>query len=423
MFPNQGILHVKKRGVAEWLILFVFVMPFLLPALLQLFQLPGVVKYTVDVAWVGLLFAFIFNKQLIVNRKLLPMVVFMCTIAIYTFIVYMFQFQSPFYYLWGVRNNFRFYIATFAAAILFDREDIQTLFRFIEFIFWVNALVSLFQFFVMGYEQDYLGGVFGVERGANASTLLLFCIVVSKAVINYMNMDEKLLSCLAKCVTALLVAVLAELKIFFVFCCVIVLLSAMITRFSWKKVVILLVVLGSVPLVGLLLPVLFGESSNVTVSRIIELITAKNYATAEDLGRFTAIPTIRRVFLTSFPEALFGLGLGNCDTAAFSLCNTPFFQNYGDIHYSWFSSAFLFLETGYVGLMLTLSFFVMTMIISVRVMKKKTGEYKLYGQIGMVMSVICIIMIFYNASLRSEIGYVAYLCLALPWIACKQNAQ
>ena len=99
MFPNQCVVLVKQRGLAEWLALFIFLMPFLLPTLLQLFHLPGVIKYTIDLAWVGLLFAFVFNKQLTLNRRLIPMVVFICVIVMYTFVVYLFRFQSPFYLL------------------------------------------------------------------------------------------------------------------------------------------------------------------------------------------------------------------------------------------------------------------------------------------------------------------------------------
>lgn len=420
MFPNQGVVLVKKRGVAEWLALFIFLMPFFLPTLLQLFHMPSVIKYTIDLAWAGLLFAFIFNKQLTLNRKLIPMVVFICVIVVYTFVVYLFRFQSPFYYLWGVRNNFRFYIATFAAAVLLGRDDIKTLFQFIDVMFWANTLVTAFQFIALGHKGDYLGGIFGTEVGCNASTMILSALVVTKSLLMYMDGKEKTLPCWLKCGATLLLAALTELKFFFLVFVIILIMAACLTKFSWKKVVLFFVLSVFLMFSSSLLTAVMG--SDISWETIEKLLRATSYSSNKDLGRISAIPTISQTILTDFPSKLFGLGLGNCDTASFSLCNTPFFQEHGYLHYSWFSSAFLFLETGYVGLMLNLLFFVIAMIVSGKVLKGNTGENRLYGQIGMIIATVCIILTFYNSSLRTEIGYIAYLGLALPWIASKQNA-
>jgi hypothetical protein len=145
------------------------------------------------------------------------------------------------------------------------------------------------------------------------------------------------------------------------------------------------------------------------------LITAQNYSGSEDLGRLTAIPTISQRILTEIPEKLFGLGLGNCDTSAFAICNTPFFQRYSYLHYTWFTSACLFLELGFVGLSLNLLFFVLNFF-NVRKMMHNGSASEELCQMSMIMSILCIILTFYNSCLRAEVGYIAYLTMALPYI-------
>ena len=91
------------------------------------------------------------------------------------------------------------------------------------------------------------------------------------------------------------------------------------------------------------------------------------------------------------------------------------------MNYNWFSSAFLFLETGYIGLIAYLSFFVICFICAVRQLKK--GANELFCRISMIISIICIIMVFYNSSLRTETAYMVFFALALPFVDASQMAD
>ena len=44
----------------------------------------------------------------------------------------------------------------------------------------------------------------------------------------------------------------------------------------------------------------------------------------------------------------------------------------------------------------------------------------LSGQVALIMSVLSIILIVYNASLRAEAGYMVYFVLALPFVGAKR---
>ena len=395
---------------------YLFIMPFLLAFLTEVVNLPGIIKYTLDLCWLLLMIFVFFHKNFLIEKKIAPFVLFVCVYLLYVFVVYLFNFQSPFYFLWGVRNNFRVYAAFLSFAIFFDEIDANFLLRLIDVIFWINIAVTGYQFFILGYNQDYLGGIFGIERGCNSYSLVLFAIVLSKSLLSYMNDTEKAIPCFLKCGAAIIAAAMAELKVFFLFIILIFAIAVILTKFSWKKVVLFLFVSLVFVFAGNLLTAIFGEDQQISIDRFYQLITASNYSSYNDLGRLTAIPTISDSFLKSWPDRLFGMGLGNCDTSTFAICNTPFFETYQALHYSWFSSAFLFLETGYVGLMMNNLFFIICLILSVGKLRKKRNNI-LFCQLCIIMSILCIVFTFYNSSLRTEVGYIAFFILALPFMA------
>ncbi len=410
-----GIISIQKRTLPEWLLWFIFLFPFLMAFLTEFIGLPGFVKYFVDAAYV-VAFMFVFFRRItLLSRKVMPFVAFFLAFLLYTFTVYIFNFQSPFYYLWGLRNNFRFYIVFLLYTVFFDETEIKKCFKFIDYIFWINIFLSVFQFIVLGYEQDYLGGIFGVEKGCNAFTFIFFSIVISKSILSFMNKNEKPLVCLAKCGASLVVAAMAELKFYFILFVFILAFSALITRFSFRKFFFMLVFTVMLIFASLLLATIFKDDGMLSFDGIIEMVTASNYATAEDLGRFTAIPTISNNILTKPLEKIFGLGLGNCDTSAFEICNTPFYKSHSYLHYDWFSSAMLFLETGYVGLITYIGFYVLCFVYARKHMKNGSSN-ELYCQISMIMSLICIIMVFYNSALKTEAAYLSVFSIVLPFL-------
>ena len=92
------------------------------------------------------------------------------------------------------------------------------------------------------------------------------------------------------------------------------------------------------------------------------------------------------------------------------MCNSDFYQQYSHLHYTWFLSAFLFLETGYGGLFLYLAFF---LVLPACVPARGDG---LLRRMGIIMAAMCILLTFYNSALRSEAGYLAWFGLALPFV-------
>ncbi len=415
-------LKIEKRSFPEWLTLWIIFLPFIWGTIFDLLHFPSAFKYSADVAWVLLLVLMTLHRKIMIHKTTYPILIVVLSFLVYCIIVHIFHFQSPFYLLWGFRNNFRFYVFFFAVAKFLKQSDAEKVLKFLNGLFWVNAVVVLIQYFLLGYKQDFLGGVFGVQSGSNASTIIFLTIVLSYSFIRYFNGIESTLLCYTKSIIALIISTLAELKVFFVIFVMIVFLCAVMAKFTWKKVLILLLAPILVVIFSQILTMLFGFEDFLKLEKLWQLATQEHYSSEKTVNRLSAIPTLAKSIVVNFEDRLFGLGLGNCDTSAFAICNTPFYQTYGFLRYTFFSGAFLFLEVGYIGLLLFVAILFLCFYLTVKRMRSGEGD-KLFCQLAIVMSALAVILIFYNASLRAESGYMVYFILALPFLANKRNIK
>lgn len=409
------ILSRNKRNLPRCLSAYILFLPFFFATFIELLGLPGAVRYSVDVAWCTLILLAIGRGRLRFHRRLVPMALTVGAFLLYSALLLAFRYQSGVWYLWGIRNYFRFYAAFFAFSVCFEERDAERCFQVLEWLFWINFAAALVQFFFLGHRQDYLGGIFGVDRGRNGTFMLpFFALMLTRSLLSMLEGTESTGRCFCKCGAALLVAALAEMFGFFLFFGLMVFLAALLTRPSLRKALLFAAVAVGIFLCSGLLLRLFGEGSELTLDVIRSRLFAAHYATDEDLGRLTAIPTLSRTILTEPWEQLFGLGLGNCDTSTFSICNSEFYQQHARLHYTWFLSAFLFLETGWVGLGLYLLFFLVCLVSAAK--QSRQGGNRLYCRMGIILSLICMVLTVYNAALRAEGAYILYFALALPFL-------
>lgn len=421
--PNQGKkIIVRQRSLMHWLVLIVSFWPFLMNLTSILPNPLGYIKYFPDGVILILLLQNLNRRRLVFKRRTIFLASVVVVLFVYTLLVYLLRFQSIAYYLWGFRNNFRFYIAFFAFYSYLDEKDVATWFNTLDILFWINLLVALFQFFVLGVRQDYLGGIFGVWGKTNGYTTAFLSIVLIRSFLKSFSKDELLFICISKSIGALTIAALAELKAFFVFFVLILIGTSMLTSFSWKKCMVL--ILGSILLMAgtSLLSQIHGFAGFFSWENLWELATKENYASQNDINRLSAISTLSDKLMASPLDRIFGFGLGNCDTSSFEICNTPFYKSHGSMHYTWLTSAMVFLEMGYVGLVIYMGFFAVCGWKAYKMQRDGIGN-RINNQQAFLMSVICLIMMFYNGSLRIESAYMIYFVLALPYIKCTSKNE
>lgn len=416
------VLRIKKRTNSEWITLFVLVMPFLFGLLIDLIELTTLVKHVIDIAWIILLGMLILNKFMTANRETNKILGFIAIFFCITLVGFIINLKSPLYYLWGFRNNFRFFIFLLSCISFLDFENLDGYLKIFDKLFYLNFAVSLVQYFGFGIKQDRLGGIFGNAEGSNGFTIIFFSIVVSKSILSYLNNKEKFYLLFIKCLMAIIVSALAELKFFYFLFMVIVAVAVLVTEFTFKKLaLILLSVAGVILGITILMKVFPNWANWFTIDSILKTaLSTKGYTGAGDMNRLTSVPMSLNMFLTSWPKRLLGLGLGNCDTSTFSFLNTPFFKSNGYLHYSWFSTSFMILEAGLIGLLTYLSFFALIYVYALKRIKNGKGE-KLYCQLAMVMSIVALILVVYNQSMRTEAAYMMFFIFSLPFINKRQS--
>ena len=384
-------LKIQRRTQPEICIWIVLIMPFLFGTIFDLLHLPSILKYTLDIAWLFLLMLMFLNLKSQSDKVAKNKVLFIWCLAffVFTLVGYIFNFQSVFYYLWGIRNNFRYYVFFLACILFFKIGDVPIFFKLLDVLFWINVVVCFVQYFILHIRGDWLGGIFGTTIGCTGYTNMFFVIVSLKSIIFCLNKKESILSCILKFGAMFVIAAFAEIKFFYVIFVLIIAMAFLMTDFSWRKLVIVALGLLGLMVGATLLAVVFpGSAGFLSIDSIYNYAASEGgYTASGDINRLTAIPIISKSFLTNGFKDFFGLGLGNCDTATFSLFQTPFYAQYSHINYNWFSVAFMFL----------------------------------YGQMASILSVCCILIAFYNSTLRFEAGYMAYFVLALPFIGINGN--
>lgn len=404
------------------MMLFIFFFPAAQAFLTELLPIPDAIKFLCDGFLVLLLLKLFSQRFTKIDNYSMPFVVIVGLFFFITLVGYLFNYQSVFYYLWGLRNNIRMFVAFFAFAYLADWEDAKGWIKALDVLFVINFAVVILQYF-SGYGQDYIGGIFGTSKGCNGSLLIFLCIVFAKTILSFMRGEEKMSKCIFVSVASLLVSTLSELKMFFILFILILFMASFMTAHSIKKTLFFAFGAVLIVLFSTLLTVLYKDFTDfLSFDSLIKALTDTGYATDEDIGRFTALPVISQRFLPGFFRKLFGLGLGNCDSSSLSMFNTPFFKSHQTVHYSYFSYAFLFLETGFVGLALYASFFVASFFVS-RKLKKLEMADEFACQMSIILSVISLILLVYNSSLRMEIGFMLFFVLALPIISANEQRE
>lgn len=404
------------------MMLFIFFFPAAQAFLTELLPIPDEIKFLCDGFLVLLLLKLFSQRFTKIDNYSMPFVVIVALFFFITLVGYLFNYQSVFYYLWGLRNNIRMFVAFFAFAYLADWEDAKGWIKALDVLFVINFAVVILQYF-SGYGQDYIGGIFGTSKGCNGSLLIFLCIVFAKTILSFMRGEEKMSKCIFVSVASLLVSTLSELKMFFILFILILFMASFMTAHSIKKTLFFAFGAVLVVLFSTLLTVLYKDFMDfLSFDSLTKALTDTGYATDEDIGRFTALPVISQRFLPGFFRKLFGLGLGNCDSSSLSMFNTPFFESHQTVHYSYFSYAFLFLETGFVGLALYASFFVASFFVS-RKLKKLEMADEFACQMSIILSVISLILLVYNSSLRMEIGFMLFFVLALPIISANEQRE
>lgn len=384
----------------------------------DMLSLPGALVFITDFMLVSTGVLYLVKGAKLSRRTSLS--AFIGIYFIYLLSAYILNFQSIFYFLFGFRHSFRYYIFFLLCINLFKGKDVDSFWNLLTKLFYINAVIMIVQYYILGYSQDFLGGIFGTAQGCNGGLNIFLVVIISRTLVRGFMKLEKTSICVLHCIICFYLSALSELKAFYVEFLIILLICFLITDFSARKLYIavgaVFALLVGVALLEKLFPMFAGFFS---YGEIMRIMSHSGYSSADSVNRLTFINYFNRTVMDTPIKQFLGLGLGNCEISSIAIFNTPFAEMYGWMKYHWLSAPTIYLEQGLIGLIFYFLFFVLVIISAFKLMKRKFIEYEMFCFVTVLASMCCVLSI-YNSSMRTEAGYIVYFALSTPFIVSKQ---
>lgn len=321
--------------------------------------------------------------------------------------------------LWGGRNTFRGLIFFISCIIFFKNDDVyKVLNTFVKFQI-LNTILACYQFFILGLKQDRLGGIFG---HGNGNALCIFsCIICCYTLLVYLNKNEKLKETLFCFISSIIMAALAEEKLLFIELAIVVILAILLSRRSFKKGLIIPLFIAIFFLGFNIFEIYFPEA----VDTLLSLDLIEDYLTSswEDsyfiprLGSFSFIA--KNLFNNNLFKMLFGIGMGNADTSSFTFLQSDFYSQYGYMNYRWIFSQWTIVETGILGFLLFIILFISIIFYLLAKRKKSYSTELCMIDLSIITSVICLITMWSNTTLKVDTLYIPFFAISVGIIAVK----
>ena len=128
-------LVIRKKTSAEWLVLYTLVIPFFFSFFIDLLKLPSLIKYTADIAWICLLVLILVKRNLRLDGYVRHLLYVVGLFFLTTIVGLVMNYQSILYYLWGLRNNLRFFVFFFACIVFMQGKTAKSMLKFLTFCY------------------------------------------------------------------------------------------------------------------------------------------------------------------------------------------------------------------------------------------------------------------------------------------------
>ena len=330
------------------------------------------------------------------------------------------NFSSSFLLLWGIRNTCRFFMYFYSCIILLKPENYVSIFKIIKIMFFLSLPLCFYQRLFANYDTgktfgDLVGGIFLSYSGCNTPLNVLLCIYVAYIASRFFQKKEKMINFLIVVISAMIMSALAELKIFLVEFFIIILMNCIYNKMSLIKILKLTIIIIAFSVLMSVFISFNSKEYGGNYANIYSLDGFVEYATREsgydgdgDLNRLNAIPIINAtIFKSNFQKQILGIGLGNSEYTQFY--QSDFYRRYSYLHYQWFHNVIVYIEQGYLGIVLYI-------LLAVQMYKKCRKSNNEYTSFSKILVILCIIMFIYNNSLRIEAsGFLIYLLLSMAY--------
>lgn len=378
---------------------------------------PEFFKYIAELICLYLLvWAFIIHyKKKIKTYALLPFIVIVMLIFV-SVISYVVHNYSLGLYLEGMLKIYRFAAFFYICIIFLDQKEVKRILNLLIVFLFLNVISSSTQYFIQGIRWDYNGGLFGIQVGGNAEMNVF--LVITSIIAAVLGINKKINIFLSAAIIGggIYIALLSELKIYYVELIVILILVAILSKPSVRSIFFLsggiLVIFTAINLLGKLYP-LFAD--------FFDIQTMINYAmkdeyggTTGNLNRLTALPYVLDNLLVTPVDKVLGIGMGNADVG------TALHIKYSYLKYDWYFNSYYIFENGLLGFVLYCFFFLSTSI-SGFYFAHRDPSNRVYYLISAIIGFFPLLFMIYDASLLSLVSYILFFMLAVPFIIYRES--
>lgn len=313
---------------------------------------------------------------------------------------------NPFNFIFGFRGQFLSMVFLFASAAYLRITDYHRLFDFFYKFQYLNVACTLFQFLMYHYTEDLNNGAF-----TGGHTQDIFCgALMTYYFYSYNQKKTNLYKLIFVLASSMFIAVIQDERFIFIEAGIIFLYYAFIGKINTRKIFLAIIMAGII-VVG------FNNLSSGQSKTLNSASNLLEYSQTAGAGygfpRIGSAKMISAMFFDSPIEKVFGIGLGQGVETKIPLIDSSFYNKYGKLAYSLFSFQNVFLQTGWSGIILYVSFFLSLSVYNLRCKKKAPKKYKYLYDIAIVFSLLCTILIWYNASLRIYYGIFSYFILGI----------
>ena len=327
--------------------------------------------------------------------------------------------------LWGMRQNFRYFVFFFSCIVYLKQQDLERIIAIVRTVFWLSFPLCIYESVFVRYSADTIvgdmvGGIFYRIGSANAPLNIILVVYTAYVMTKCFAGEYPFWKMLVTTFAALIMAVLAEMKLFIIEVVVIALYSMIKNKMSVKTLVCLVFgILAFDFVVTMFVSVnargrSYYTSDLFSLQSMVEYVTrSEGYDGVGDLNRFTAIPDlISRFFEDDVVGRMIGFGLGSAEySKSFTALTSPFYRNYSYLHYQYFAHAFIFVETGLLGIISFTMIFVSALIKASRNLRKSP-----FKNFYVLICLLVLLLLFYNTTVRDEqCAYLIYALLAIPF--------
>ena len=412
-------IKIPARKIIGFIIIYTIVVS----SLSSEMELPQNLLYVNDILLIFVLFAYSKKMNMFEKLGMKKIIYVLCFLALVIAVGVIGNMVSLKLVLWGMRNTFRGIIFFIFCVWYLKYEDVQKMFHIFVKLQYVNFALGIYQFFILGLEQDTVGGIFG---HGNGNALCIFCVIVcAYTILSYLNEKKNLFNMIFCLGSSFILAALAEEKFLFIEIVITFLIALAISRRNYAKLIIIPVFVF-VTIMGLQI---FESIFPKAAKDLMSVSLMEKYATSSWLGSYY-IPRIgsytfisEKIFQNNLFNKLFGFGMGNCDTSSFSFLQSNYYNKYGYMNYRWIFRQWTIMENGIIGFWGIVAFFVIVNICLAKIRKKVSVDRRIFIDTSLITSIISIMTMWMNNTLKVDTAYIPYFVIASGIVCYKKIVE